>query len=265
MTDPLSKQLPREELARRTERSDGPAIVGRLVRAPSLSDRVVQELQSLIVANQVRPGQLLPSERDLAEQFDVSRTVIREALRALAAKGLVDISNGRGTIVLAMTAMSAAASMKLLMQMQPGGMDLANVVEVRRLLEVEIAGVSAERRSPGDLAALSASLAAAERHLGVPDTFVDHDIAFHMGLAVATRNELYPLILDSLSIVLTEVRLVALRIPGTPERALNHHLAIYAAVEAGRPSAARAAMDAHMDEAQQTLERGAVSPDIDPS
>ncbi len=264
MRDAQSKRLPRQDPTRRTDRPDGPAIVGRLVRAPSLSDRVVQELQSLIVTNQVRPGQLLPSERDLAEQFDVSRTVIREALRALAAKGLVDISNGRGTVVLTMTPMSAAASMKLLMQMQPGGMDLANVIEVRRLLEVEIAGVSAERRSTDDLSALTASLAAAERHLGVPDTFVDHDIEFHMGLAVATRNELYPLILDSLSIVLTEVRLVALRIPGTPERALAHHRAIYTAVEAGRPREARAAMNAHMDEAQETLERGAVS-EADPS
>ncbi|CAN5679137.1 hypothetical protein BH23CHL8_BH23CHL8_19720 [soil metagenome] len=80
-------------------------------------------------------------------------------------------------------------------------------------------------------------------------------MAFHSRLAHATHNELFALILDSLSEVMTEVRLLGLRIPGTARRAVTHHSQVYEAVKAGDADRARAAMDAHMDEASDTLRR----------
>lgn len=234
-------------------------IVAPLPRTANLSDRVVAELEALIVGSHLAPGELLPSERELAVQFGVSRTVIREALRGLAARGLVDVTNGRGTVVRAFTAESAAESMKLLMRMQPGGMDLQKVTEVRRIIEDQIAALSAERRTEADVHVMEETLAEAAQQLGDPETFVRSDIGFHMALAAATHNELFPMILDSLSLVLTEVRLLALRIPGTPERALAHHRRIMDAVRDGDVAAARAAMDAHMDEARDTLQEAAAS------
>lgn len=233
--------------------SAGPIVMGPLVRAANLSDQVVLELESLIVANRIAVGETLPSERDLATQFGVSRTVIREALRVLLAKSLIDVSNGRGTVVRELTPESAAESIKLLMRVQPGGMELGKVLEVRRLLEVHIAELAAERRTPPDLSALRYALDVAAERLGEPKAFVQADIDFHMGLARATQNELFPLILDALSSVLIDVRLIALRVPGTPERALAHHHAVFAAVGSGDSAGARRAMNAHMDEARDTL------------
>ncbi len=237
-------------------------VVGTLPRAASLSDQVIAELETLIVEGRLAPGALLPAERELGLQFGVSRTVIREATRVLAAKGLVDVSNGRGTVVRAATAEAAAEALKLLMRRQTGGLGLEKVIEVRRVLEVHIAGLSAERRTDTDLAAMERWLAVAQGHLADPDAFVRADVGFHTALAAATHNELFPTILDSLSVVLTTVRQLALRVSDTPPRALAHHRAIFAAVHAGSVLDARAAMDAHMDEALETLQEVEATEDV---
>jgi GntR family transcriptional regulator, transcriptional repressor for pyruvate dehydrogenase complex len=234
-------------------------LVHALPRELTLAARVSAELESVIVANDIAAGQRLPSERELASQFGVSRTVIREAVRGLSAKGLVDVENGRGTVVRAVSGASAAASMHLLLRMQPGGIDMDKVIEVRRILENHISAIAAERRTEADLVDLDLAVAEAESQLGDPDTFVHADIAFHMALARATHNELFSVLLDSVARVMTEVRLLALRIPGTPERAVAHHRAVLAAVRAGDARVARAAMDAHMDEARETLRQAVES------
>jgi GntR family transcriptional repressor for pyruvate dehydrogenase complex len=246
------------------ERTAAPSIVKRLPRLARLSDRVVEELEALIVDGTLAAGSLLPSERELGEQFGVSRTVVREALQGLAGKGLVESVNGRGTVVRTVPPESSAASVKLLMRMEPGVTDLSKVMEIRRLLEVRIAVLAAGRRTDRDLAVMADLLAKAEQYLDIPDSFVRYDIEFHMALARATHNELFTMILDSLSILLTQVRRVALRVADTPQRALEHHRAIFAAVVAADSKRARDAMDEHMDEARDTLMAAASGPDPDP-
>jgi DNA-binding FadR family transcriptional regulator len=85
-------------------------------------------------------------------------------------------------------------------------------------------------------------------------------VAFHAALAKATQNELFDLLLASLAEVMTEVRMLGLRIPGTTSRALRHHGEILEAVRSGDPAAARVAMGAHMDEASETLHRAVANP-----
>ena len=108
-------------------------LVRSLAREATLTNRVVVELERLIVDSHLETGARLPSERELAAQFGVSRTVVREAVRALSTKGLVAVENGRGTLVQAPSATSAAESMRLFLRMQPGGFDYEKVVEVRRV------------------------------------------------------------------------------------------------------------------------------------
>lgn len=234
-------------------------LVSELTRDATLAQRVEFELERLIVGSHLEEGDRLPSERELATQFGVSRTVVREAVRALAAKRLVDVGVGRGTVVRAPSAESAATSMTLLLRMQAGGADMDKVSEVRRILEDEIAALAAARRTDRDIRDLEGILAQASRHRDDPDAFIKEDVAFHSRLAEATQNELFVLILASLAEVMTEVRLLALRIPGTASRALKHHTRIFEAVRAGTPSEARAAMDAHMDEATDTLRQAVES------
>jgi GntR family transcriptional repressor for pyruvate dehydrogenase complex len=227
--------------------------VSELTREATLAQRVEAELERLILESRLGEGDRLPSERELALQFGVSRTVVREAVRALAARRLLDVGIGRGTVVRTPTAESAGESMRLLLRMQAGGDDTAKVSEVRRILENEIAALAAARRSETDLDELRSILGDASSHLDDPDAFIHADVAFHSRLARATQNELFVIVLDSLAQVMTEVRLLALRIPGTAKRALEYHTRVLEAVSAGDPELAREAMDAHMDEATATL------------
>ena len=245
------------------EASSGPGrtrLVATLPREETLANRVVVELERVIVESRLGEGDRLPSERELAAQFGVSRTVIREAVRALSAKRLIRVAGGRGMVVLAPSTQAAAESMRLLLRVQESVGDAEKVAEVRRVLENEIAALAAVRRTGADLAALAALLEAAEEHVDQPDAFIGEDVEFHAALARATQNELFTILLDSLAQVMFEVRLLALRVPGTPRRSLLHHHAVYAAVAAGDPATARAAMNEHMDEARETL-ASAVSAD----
>ncbi len=234
-------------------------IVAALRREETLANRVMVELERLIVDSRLGEGDRLPSERELAGQFGVSRTVVREAVRALAAKRLVEVEGGRGTVVRAPSTRAAAESMRLLLRVQESAADADKVAEVRRVLENEIASLAASRRTPADLLVLEDLLDAAEGHVDQPDAFIQEDVEFHAALARATHNELFSILLDSLAQVMLEVRLLALRIPGTPRRSLAHHRAVYAAIAVGDPAAARVAMNEHMDEARETLQRAVMT------
>ncbi|MFV2064712.1 MAG: FadR/GntR family transcriptional regulator [Chloroflexota bacterium] len=233
-------------------------LVPELAREATLAGRVERELERLILESRLGPGERLPSERELASQFGVSRTVVREAVRALAAKQLVEVNAGRGTMVRAPSTESAAESMKMLPRMQADGVHVDKVSEIRHIDENEMAALAASRRTEENLRDLDTILDEARQRRENPDIYIKSDVAFHASLARATHNELFVIILDSLVEVMIEVRLLTLRIPGIMALALGHHENIYEAVRAGDPDAARAAMDAHMDQATDTL-RQAVS------
>jgi GntR family transcriptional repressor for pyruvate dehydrogenase complex len=227
-------------------------------REASLASRVTAHLERLIIDSHLRPGDRLPSERHLAEQFAVSRTVIREAVRSLAARGLLDVRSGSGTVVGALPFDSAAESMGLLLNLgiTSGRIDLDKVMEVRRMLEVEIAGLAACRSTPEDVAALVAILSEAESGLEDEETFVRTDVNFHAALARATHNELFLVLLASIGDVLVQLRRLGWRTPGAAARALAYHRQVLQSVEAGDMNGARQAMDAHMDEARETGVQG---------
>src|SRR5215471_15385383 len=123
-------------------------------RTPSLSDRVAEQLTEAIVSKRLKPGERLPSERDLGEKFKVSRTVIREAVRSLAARGLVRVTSGRGVEVNEFGAGGVAESMRLLVRGHEG-LDYGKVNEVRTAVEVQVAGLAAQRAQPEDLKRLN--------------------------------------------------------------------------------------------------------------
>jgi GntR family transcriptional repressor for pyruvate dehydrogenase complex len=134
-----------------------------------------------------------------------------------------------------------------------GQLTPAKVVEVRRILEVEIAGLAAERRTDEDLRRLESILLNAAEKLDDPDTFVETDVAFHAALAEATQNELFGVLLASIANVMTEVRIVGLAVPGTPARALAYHRDVFRCVQQRDRAGARDAMNRHMDEAAATM------------
>lgn len=227
-------------------------IIQLIPRDATLAQHVAVQLERLIVQQHFETGDRLPPERELAERFGVSRTVVREAVRTVASKGLLDVRAGSGTVVRKPSSDTVAASVALLLSMN-GQMTPAKIVEVRRILEVEIAGLAARRRTADDLLRLESIIRSAAEELDDPDTFIATDVAFHAALAQATQNELFSVLLASIANVMTEVRIVGLRVPGTPERALRYHRDVFAAVERGDRDLAREAMNRHMDEAITTM------------
>jgi GntR family transcriptional repressor for pyruvate dehydrogenase complex len=225
------------------------------VRTARLSDQVADQLQTLITNSSIKPGEKLPSERDLCELLGVSRTVVREAVRALVVKGLLDVRPGGGTVVRALD--PALVSELMTMMLRTGGGDVAfsHIHEIRRLLEVEIAGLAAERRSEDDLQRMEAQLQAMVEHKDDPQQWAEADVAFHQAIASATHNPLYPILLDSIAEMLIEIRLTGIRLPETPAKAYGYHLQIFERIKAGDRSGARRAMQDHLQEAEATFQK----------
>jgi GntR family transcriptional repressor for pyruvate dehydrogenase complex len=223
-------------------------------RDPSLVSRVVEQIEGLIIEGRLRPGDQIPPENELARQLGVSRTVIREAMRTLIAKDLLQVRAGSGTVVSTPSGKSLAQSMAMLLRNDNSELDIDNVVQVRRLLEIEIAGLAAERRTAEDLARIEETL---HQMAGTRDreSFATSDVDFHTALAMATHNELFVLLLDSISDVMLETRRTGYDVPGTPERGLKYHRAIFDQITAGDPEEARRAMREHLAEGEETLRK----------
>jgi len=132
-----------------------PALFPQVARERRLSDKVADMMLETILAGRFKVGDRLPSERALGEQFGVSRTVVREAVRALVAKGVIEVRSGSGLRVVAVNADAVHESMNL--YLRGGRLEFEKVHEVRALLEVHLAGLAAERASDDDIALLRAA------------------------------------------------------------------------------------------------------------
>lgn len=223
-----------------------------------LYEQVARQLQELIMTGALKPGDRLPPERELVEQLGVSRVVIREAMKTLEGRGLLEVLTGSGTYILQVEPHVISDSINLLIQQRAFSFDHLN--EIRRMLEIEIAGLAAERARPEDTQPMEqaiivqeAAAANLESDPTARDAFVQADLAFHNALAEATQNPLLPLLLESMSDLLMELRWQASSQPGSPQDALDCHRAILAQVKAHNVLASREAMREHLLRAEEFL------------
>jgi GntR family transcriptional regulator, transcriptional repressor for pyruvate dehydrogenase complex len=220
----------------------------RVVRETRLSDKVASRILEVIVDSSLRPGDALPSERMLGEQFGVSRTVVREALRSLAGKGVVEMTQGRALRITRVEPSAVRESMRLFLQGRPA-LDYARVHEVRALLETEVAGIAADRAQEADLARLDAACEQLAAVVEDPEAAAPADIEFHRLLAHSTHNELFLVLLDSLNEPLAEIRLETFQtVTDRAAVALEAHRLIAREVRARNGAGARAAMKDHLDD-----------------
>ncbi|MCC6957713.1 MAG: FadR family transcriptional regulator [Anaerolineales bacterium] len=217
-----------------------------------LVDRVVEEIQEQILTGRLAPGTRLPPERDLAAQLCVSRTVLREATRVLAARGLLETLHGAGTTVRPMNLDRITESFKLILQSQ--GITLDDIHQVRSILEVEIAGLAAQSASEADLAALTDLARQMEEAENQPEVLARVDTGFHQLLASLSGNPLLAVLLESFSNLMSEVRLVVQNHPALRETVLPDHRRIIACIARHDPEGARAAMQVHLDHARAIQE-----------
>jgi len=226
----------------------------QLTREGRLSDRVAKRLLDAIVSRGLSPGDPLPSERLLAEQFSVSRTVIREAVRSLAGKGIIDARPGRGLTVAAVDAADVTQALSLYLQ-GSSDMDYRKVHEVRAMLEVQIAGLAAERATAEEIKRLEGTCSRMAKAADDLTGAAREDLAFHRLLAESTHNELFDLLLDAVAAPLAEIRRETFRQEGRVEVALAAHREILECVAAGDATRARNRMRAHLIDVEHVWEQ----------
>ena len=215
------------------------------LQAERLYTRIVEQIEARIFAGDLKVGDQLPPERELGEQFGVSRTAVREAVKILREKGLIEIHHGRGTFVTNPTPGAMRQSLDTLMKF--GATDgFANLVEVREILEPEIAALAALRMTSEHINAMREAIATMETAFDNVEVYVEADLDFHLALAEATQNPLVPALMDSIIDLLREHRKRIGLVGGGLQRGQVHHKKILDAVIRRDPQAARQAMRNHL-------------------
>jgi DNA-binding FadR family transcriptional regulator len=217
-----------------------------------LSDRVAERMREAIVDGTFKPGDLLPSERELGDDFGVSRTVVREAIRSLAAKGMLATRSGRGVRVAAVDSQVVADSLHLYLQ-GIGGVDYSSVHEVRTVLERRMAHLAAERATDLQVDELRQVLEHMRAATDAEAASIE-DVNFHRKIAEMTENPLFPVLMDSIRGVLLEIRRATLSVPGRSATAVGYHERILDRIEQHDPDGAEREMRDHLQESYRIWE-----------
>src|ERR1700733_5395247 len=224
--------------------------VYKVVRTSRLYEQIVQQIEESVLKGTLKPGDQLPAERELAQQLGVSRTAVREAVKTLREKGLVEAYSGRGTFITDGTSQAARQSFDLMVKIgqQEGSPHLA---ELRLILEPGIAAIAAERVKDEDLISLREAVAVMDRSQKDPAAYIEADLDFHLALAEAVANPLILSLIDSIVGLLREQRIKIFNVEGGPQRGQFHHKRILEAIERRDPEMARSAMRAHLEQVRQ--------------
>jgi len=221
------------------------------LRRTNLVDEAVEQLEAEILKKRYGPGDFLPPESRLGQTLGVSRTVVREAMRILVARGLVEVSQGRPARVRPIDASHAVRALGTFLQR--GEHSLLNLTEVRRPLESEIAALAAKHATAEHIAAMVA--ANEQLHAATTmDGSVEADIRFHDVLAQATGNPVFGLLLRTLSDLMRQSRQETLARTGK-QTALDGHRKVLDAVRRVDAVAAREAMLEHLAGAERDLRK----------
>ncbi len=212
----------------------------------ALVDRVVHSIREQILSERLAVGTKLPPERELAERLGVSRTVLREAVRALASSGLLETCHGVGTTVRALSREEVVKPLNLFLRSWGRDVSLGHLHQVRSLLEVENVGLAAEQASKEDIQDLRRIVKEMEAAKDVPELFAAKDSEFHRRLAQTTHNPLLILLLDSIQDLMAEVREFVARDRGLFEQVMPAHTEMLKYVAMRDARKARRAMRAHL-------------------
>lgn len=223
------------------------------VTSGRLYEQIVIQIEGAVLSGELKAGDRLPSERELGEQFGVSRTAIREAVNALTQKGLVEVYPGRGTFITNGTSKAVRHSLGMMMQfgVEKG---TGNLVEIRELLEPEIAALAALRAKNEHTTLMQNAVDKMDDALNDAEKFVEADLDFHLALAEATQNVLITTLLTPIIDILREQRMRISKVDGGLKRGQYHHKRILKAVKQKDSEAASKAMRAHLKQVRKDSE-----------
>jgi GntR family transcriptional regulator, transcriptional repressor for pyruvate dehydrogenase complex len=220
-----------------------------------LSKTVEADMEQAIRNRLYLPGSKLPSEFELCDQFGVSRTAVREALRMLSARGLVTIEKGRGVFVNKMTAASVTSSLELYLEMHRADYAV-DVVHARQIIEPNIAFEAARARTSDDIKYLRGNLKELEESEDNHALLSALDMDFHLAVARATQNSIVPLLLEPIHQLMPAIKKrVYDHVGGARASAIEWHGKIVDAIEARDPEAAMLRMQQHLAIAEEHILR----------
>lgn len=219
-------------------------------RPGRLPEIIADRIQSEIITAGFSVGDQLPTEAQLTEEHGVSRTVVREAARILEQRGLVDIRPGRGMIVAELNTGPIARHFELLLRATPAAFD--QLMDIRVLVEVHIAGLAAEHRTDADVTALAESIERVRTHSDDFEVCLREDLRFHALVAEACGNPLMGLFVDPINQCLRATYRVAGAYLEHIQETIDEHQAILDAVVARDANRARSLAREHLERVRQT-------------
>jgi GntR family transcriptional repressor for pyruvate dehydrogenase complex len=214
------------------------------IKSTRIYEEIVRQVKTMIAEGRLASGDRLPPERELAEKFLVSRTSVREALRALESLGLVEIRPGEGTFIREASVDHLIEPLALVMASQRES--IAELFEARRLIEPAIAGLAAARATPDEIHEMERILEEQAREVAAGRTGLAQDVEFHVAIGRAAHNEAITRIAHAVMDLLRQSREESLNTPGRPSRSHQDHRRILEAIARRHAAGAEEAMRDHI-------------------
>ncbi|MBI4608529.1 MAG: FadR family transcriptional regulator [Candidatus Rokubacteria bacterium] len=214
------------------------------IKSTRIYEEIVRQIKTLVQEGRLKSGDKLPPERDLAERFRVSRTSVREALRALESVGLIEIRAGEGTFVREISVESLIEPLALVILTQREA--VGELFEARRLLEPVIASLAARRATKDEIHEMERILEEQAKEVAAGRTGLAQDAAFHAAIASSAHNRAITRIVHALMDLLAQSREDSLHTPGRPTRSHQDHRRILDAIQRRDSAAAQRAMLDHL-------------------
>jgi len=219
-----------------------------------LSHSIQEQIEQAIQDRQLAPGNRLPTELELCEKFGVSRTVMREALRGLSAKGLVSIEKGRGMFIKELTASFVVDPMRFYLSLNCPSVGALDVIQARQAMEPAIAAMAAVNRTSEMLHLLQENLQKMIQREGDFAGFAELDSDFHLLVAKASNNPIMPLVIEPIRKLMPQISLALYDVvKDAIAVAVDFHTRILGAIEAKKEESARQCMYDHLKKAEQHI------------
>lgn len=226
--------------------------------ATDLVQGAIDRILNAILNATFNTGEALPPEKELASWLEVSRPTMREAVRTLAERGVLNVKHGCGTYVVDPTKWSDLPTIIWWIESTTAPQDLGTyLVELRRMIEVGACGLAAERHSVHDLTKMKQALAQYDEAIASDDlaSAAQADLDFHQRVLDASGNPFLAAVMGPLATALHNSRMYTTAIAEVRDRARHHHFAILECIERGDASAAKEAMRAHMTQTREDIEK----------
>lgn len=221
----------------------------------AVTNDAIEQIKSMIVRGELRPGDRLPPEKELADRLGLSRSSLREAVKALDVLHLVDVRRGDGTYVTSLEPKFLLDAISFISEIQEDS-SVVDIFEVRRILESQATGLAAQRAKTTDVEALRKESAEIALHSSDAELLLEHDVRFHQMISELSGNQYLSSLINGLTPKTVRARIWrVLTQEGVVERTLKEHNLIIDAIEAKNPDLAMAAATAHISGVEEWLRK----------